>query len=607
MKAKKMKLQCLSGVVKSAQDGAVYIEGYANRKVIDRSDEIIESDAWALEDYKKNPVILYNHGMDAKLGQTPVGKCEKIEPRDDGLYIKAKVSSVDDPDIKRVRELVKEGMLRAFSVGFSCKDSIMDEKGIRRIKKADLFEISIVGVPMNQDSLFSISGKMLSTKSIDQIGEKICEKKGALAASAVHGKMYDKLKDGTIEREALLSKIADEAEVDIEDLKPILSGDVSPIPDNILSAFSSVLEMPIDELKSMNIVVQADEPEEAEEMEEEEKEEEEKEEDYEEEKQFKELAKYSGIDFQPPEGVAEAAKRGLEMREKYGRGGTEVGVARARDLSNRKNVSSLTIKRMVSFFARHEENKDTKPEDGNGQIAWLLWGGDPGKTWSEKVYGQMEKADEQEKTASEDKPEEKEPEQKPAEEMPKPEKEPESTKAEDDFQACVSSKIPKLLKEGMEQDQAVATAISMCQEKQKDKCQVSNSDYERFFDIAAQSIANEIVEKQAEQESVSPVTTTIAAAKSDAENADYGNPMLEAQKQTNVFLGQLIGEIQKMSAKLDAMQGAKPKEEPKPEPQPEAAPPQESENDEEKEKAAIDLFNQRLENCMKRLKALGAE
>ena len=44
------------------------------------------------------------------------------------------------------------------------------------------------------------------------------------------------------------------------------------------------------------------------------------------------------------------AKKGLEMRKEFGRGGTEVGVARARDISNGKNLSIRTIKRMYSFF-----------------------------------------------------------------------------------------------------------------------------------------------------------------------------------------------------------------------------------------------------------------
>jgi len=99
-------------------------------------------------------------------------------------------------------------------------------------------------------------------------------------------------------------------------------------------------------------------------------------------------------------GVREEAARGLAWRAEYGRGGTEVGVARARDLSNGSNISPDTIGRMVSYFARHAV--DSKGEgwspgqDGfpsAGRIAWALWGGDAGRTWANKVAGQMDRED----------------------------------------------------------------------------------------------------------------------------------------------------------------------------------------------------------------------
>ena len=97
----------------------------------------------------------------------------------------------------------------------------------------------------------------------------------------------------------------------------------------------------------------------------------------------------------PPEGVQSAAKKGLELRDKYNRGGTAVGIARARDLSNGASVSTETINRMVSFFARHEKNRnpDKKESDGgptNGWIAWQLWGGDAGKSWANKIADSLD-------------------------------------------------------------------------------------------------------------------------------------------------------------------------------------------------------------------------
>lgn len=109
-------------------------------------------------------------------------------------------------------------------------------------------------------------------------------------------------------------------------------------------------------------------------------------------------AKYEHIDFKPTESMAEAAQQGLDYRDEYGRGGTDVGIARARDIANRRNLSPETVGRMASFFARHAENRnpDAEESDGgpsNGWIAWLLWGGDPGKAWADKVMGQMKAAD----------------------------------------------------------------------------------------------------------------------------------------------------------------------------------------------------------------------
>lgn len=105
--------------------------------------------------------------------------------------------------------------------------------------------------------------------------------------------------------------------------------------------------------------------------------------------------KYSHISFKPPESAKKAAKRGLELRRKLGRGGTAVGIARARDIANGKEMSPSTVKRMFSFFSRHEVDKKGKGwgKDSNGYVAWLLWGGDAGFSWARKVRNQMDAAD----------------------------------------------------------------------------------------------------------------------------------------------------------------------------------------------------------------------
>ena len=93
--------------------------------------------------------------------------------------------------------------------------------------------------------------------------------------------------------------------------------------------------------------------------------------------------------YKPSKGMVIEAQRGLDWRKEHNRGGTAVGVARARDIVNQKNLSISTIKRMFSFFSRHEVDKKGKgfrpSEKGfpsNGRIAWALWGGDAGFSWS---------------------------------------------------------------------------------------------------------------------------------------------------------------------------------------------------------------------------------
>jgi hypothetical protein len=102
--------------------------------------------------------------------------------------------------------------------------------------------------------------------------------------------------------------------------------------------------------------------------------------------------------FVPPKGAQENARRGLELREEFKRGGTMVGVARARDLSNGKSLPLKTINRMVSYFARHEVDKKGKDwgnasNPSRGYIAWLLWGGDAGKTWADSIAEREKKKD----------------------------------------------------------------------------------------------------------------------------------------------------------------------------------------------------------------------
>ena len=102
----------------------------------------------------------------------------------------------------------------------------------------------------------------------------------------------------------------------------------------------------------------------------------------------------------PNEGMKAEAQKGIDWREELGRGGTRIGAVRARQIVNGENLSDETVKRMYSFFSRHEVDKEAEGFDSgeegypsNGRIAWALWGGDAGYSWSSRLVEQMKKED----------------------------------------------------------------------------------------------------------------------------------------------------------------------------------------------------------------------
>ena len=96
-------------------------------------------------------------------------------------------------------------------------------------------------------------------------------------------------------------------------------------------------------------------------------------------------------EHKPTKAMAAQAQKGLDLREKFDRGGTEVGVRRAKQIIAGGPMSDEDIKAMHSYFARHAVDKDAKSHDWGderdpsaGYIAWLLWGGEEGKAWADR-------------------------------------------------------------------------------------------------------------------------------------------------------------------------------------------------------------------------------
>jgi hypothetical protein len=100
--------------------------------------------------------------------------------------------------------------------------------------------------------------------------------------------------------------------------------------------------------------------------------------------------------YTPTSGMASAAKRALKWRADGKPGGTLVGLARANQLKDRDPLTASTVLRMFSFFSRHEVDKQAtgfrSGEEGfpsKGRVAWDLWGGDGGYSWSTAKRNQI--------------------------------------------------------------------------------------------------------------------------------------------------------------------------------------------------------------------------
>ena len=156
------------------EDGGLDIKGSASTNHIDRAGDTIESNAWTkggLDNFKNNPVILFNHNYDR-----PIGRAKEIGVTENGLELTARISkSAGD-----IKDLIKDGVLGAFSVGFKVKDAeYLTETDGYKIKDAELFEVSVVSVPCNQNAVFSLA------KSFDSMEEYNSFKKDFIKTNSI--------------------------------------------------------------------------------------------------------------------------------------------------------------------------------------------------------------------------------------------------------------------------------------------------------------------------------------------------------------------------------------------------------------------------------------
>jgi HK97 family phage prohead protease len=137
-------------IEKKADGDNLIISGYANKKIVDSAGDLVYPDGVDTSGFEKNPIILFNHDM-----SFPIGKVTDLVIQDDGILIKAQITQSDDNKVAYIKDLIREGILKTFSIGFSVQDE-QATKGINHIKKWKLHEISVVTIPMNEESEFNL-------------------------------------------------------------------------------------------------------------------------------------------------------------------------------------------------------------------------------------------------------------------------------------------------------------------------------------------------------------------------------------------------------------------------------------------------------------------
>jgi HK97 family phage prohead protease/HK97 family phage major capsid protein len=153
----------------SEDDDSIMIEGYASTNDRDRQGDVVPAGVWktGMVNYLKNPIILayHNHTM-------PIGKMVDYKADEQGLWIKAQIPS----EIGDVYKLIKKGILSAFSIGFRVKDAeYRQEDETFMIKDLELHEISVVSVPANQNTLFSLAKAFDNAQEFELFKQQFAE------------------------------------------------------------------------------------------------------------------------------------------------------------------------------------------------------------------------------------------------------------------------------------------------------------------------------------------------------------------------------------------------------------------------------------------------
>jgi HK97 family phage prohead protease/HK97 family phage major capsid protein len=187
----------------------ILIAGYASANVPDRAGDVVPSSVWdkGMENYLKNPIILAYHDHD-----DPVGRMIEHKVDSKGLWVKARISAAAG----EVFSLVKDGVLTAFSVAFRIIDAEYNAvTELFVIKELELIEISVVSIPCNQETLFSLSKSFDSDDEYNLFKQQFApdsdSAKGLESSTVAKGKTLKEIGMDPKELQAMLDKAANAA------------------------------------------------------------------------------------------------------------------------------------------------------------------------------------------------------------------------------------------------------------------------------------------------------------------------------------------------------------------------------------------------------------
>lgn len=137
-----MKRQITGHVVRADKSGPITF--MASTPGVARDGMSIPVEAWKLDNYLRNPIVMVSHDLMA----LPVGRTVRLEKTREGLVADIEFDSASDPDAARVEGKVRRGYLNAVSVGFR-----VDDMDGRTVKEAELIEISLVAAPADVNAV----------------------------------------------------------------------------------------------------------------------------------------------------------------------------------------------------------------------------------------------------------------------------------------------------------------------------------------------------------------------------------------------------------------------------------------------------------------------